>query len=225
MILAAGFGTRMGDLTRTRPKPLIAVNGQPLLAHALAAAGNANPVVVNGHYRADMICDYLMHHHPDHGFSLEHPDILDSGGAIKQALPMLGHDPVLTLNADAVWAGPVAHDILTAHWDGTQMDALLLLVPHARTVARHGGGDFALSPQGHITWDKTTNGLVYTGAQIINTTRIAAQQKTVFSLRDIWQDMIHERRCFGCIYPGFWADVGHPDGIAQAEEMIKTHAV
>lgn len=221
MILAAGFGTRMGTLTRDRPKPLLEVGGRPLLAHALAAAGEAGPIVVNGHYRAGMLADWLARHAPEVRFSPESPDILDSGGGVKQALPILGAAPILTLNADAVWAGPCPHAVLARAWRPGEMGALMLLVPRERAVGRQGGGDVAMAPDGRLTWDRGPGGLVHTGAQIIETGPFAATPDRVFSLRRIWEALIAEGRLHGVLYPGHWADVGHPEGLRLAEEMLR----
>ncbi len=222
LILAAGFGTRMGALTRDRPKPLIEVAGRPLIAHALAAAraAGAGPIAVNGHYRAEALRDWLAAQAPDVVFLHETPDILDSGGAVKNALRILGPGPVLTLNADAVWAGPAPLGGLVRAWAPGRMDGLLALVPRARAVGRQGGGDFAMAEDGRLTWDKGPDGAVHVGAQLIRTERIAARGERVFSLRDIWQAMMDEGRLHGMMHPGGWADVGHPGGIAEAERMV-----
>jgi MurNAc alpha-1-phosphate uridylyltransferase len=145
LILAAGFGTRMGDLTQARPKALIEVAGRPLIAHALEAAKavQANPIAVNGHHLADMLRDWLAAHAPDVHFLHESPDILDSGGAVKNALGILGQGPIFTLNADAVWGGPAPLHGLARAWDADQMDGLLALVPLDAAVGRLGGGDFS----------------------------------------------------------------------------------
>ncbi len=220
MILAAGFGTRMGALTKDRPKPLIPVAGRALISHAIQAAGPAAPILTNGHYRAAQLQSYLDDHHSDVLFSHETPEILDSAGGIKQALPQLGTDPILTLNADAVWRGPVPHLVLDQAWDADHMDALLLLVPRSRAVGRVRGGDFARNAQGHLSWDRSPEGLVYTGAQILKTDLIAAHPARAFSLLEIWQTMMDRGRLFGCFYPGHWADVGHAEGVVQAEAMV-----
>jgi MurNAc alpha-1-phosphate uridylyltransferase len=222
MILAAGFGTRMGELTADRPKPLIEVAGRPLLAHALdaARAAGAGPIAVNGHYRADMLRDWLAREAPDAVFLQEWPEILDSGGAVKNALPVLGPGPVFTLNADAVWDGPSPLPALLEAWDPDRMDALLALVPRAAAVGRQDGGDFARTPDGRLSWDKGPEGMVYVGAQILTTDRIAARAEAVFSLRDTWQAMMDEGRLYGMDHAGRWADVGHPEGIAAAERMV-----
>ncbi len=221
MILAAGFGTRMGALTRDRPKPLIHVGGRPLIDHAIAAAGPAAPVVVNGHYRAAQLEADLKTRHPGVLFSHETPEILESGGAIKQALPVLGADPILTLNADAVWRGPNPHHVLADRWAAQEMEALLLLVPRQQAIGRDGGGDFDMDDTGRLVLNKGPDTWVYTGAQILNTARIARSSDRVFSLRDVWRDMTEAGTLFGCVYPGAWGDVGHPGGIQAAEDMLR----
>ncbi|MCS6626590.1 nucleotidyltransferase family protein [Roseibacterium beibuensis] len=223
MILAAGFGTRMGALTADRPKPLIEVAGRKLLDHALevATAAQAKPIAVNGHYRAGQMQAYLSAHHPGVHFLHEVDEILDSGGGVKNALPLLGADPIFTLNADAVWSKAAPLSDLEAAWDGRRMGALLLLVPRARAVGREGGGDFAMDAEGRLTWDKGADGLVYTGAQILDPGPLSNHPDAVFSLRDIWQGMMDEGRLFGVIHQGHWADMGHPAGIVAAEEMVR----
>lgn len=221
MILAAGFGTRMGALTADRPKPLIPVAGRALIDHAIAAArAGGGRIAVNAHYRAEQIAAHLAAHHPDIALSVEAPEILDSGGGIKRALPHLTSDPIATLNADAVWSGPAPLSVLAQAWDAGRMGALMLLVPRERAIGRQGGGDFAADAQGRLDWDRSQAGLVHTGAQLIDPGLLARYPADVFSLRAIWQLLIDEGRLFGVSYPGHWADVGHPDGLTQAEEML-----
>ncbi|MBM7067230.1 nucleotidyltransferase family protein [Actibacterium sp. 188UL27-1] len=217
MLFAAGFGTRMGDLTRDRPKPLIPVAGSPLIDHALEQidALMLDRVVVNLHYCGDQIRDHLRDR-PDIAFSHEHPDILETGGGLRQALPLLGVDPVYTFNTDAVWAGPNPLTLLRDAWDPATMDALVLLVPLDQTVGHTGTGDFLIDPAGRLTRGK---GPVYAGAQILKTDRLSDIAETKFSLNTVWNQMIADRTLFGLIYPGHWADVGRPDGIALAEAM------
>lgn len=222
LILAAGFGTRMGELTRDRPKALIEVAERPLLAHALEAARDvgANPIVVNGHYRAAAVKEWLATHAPDVQFLHETPDILDSGGAVKNALRALGNGPVFTLNADAVWGGPAPLRGLLETWDPDRMDGLVALVKREDAVGRRGGGDFSCDPHGRIGWDKGPDGLVYVGAQILKTDRIATHPDNIFSLVEIWNAMMAAGRLLGHMHTGRWADVGHPNGVRDAEAMV-----
>jgi MurNAc alpha-1-phosphate uridylyltransferase len=228
MIFAAGFGTRMGALTADRPKPLIPVAGRPLIDHALGhgRAAGAAPIVANAHYRAGMLAAHLADA-PDVTLTREMPEILDTGGGLRAALPLLGGGPVFTLNADAVFAGPEPLPLLDAAWDPARMDALLLLVPRARAVAHAGPGDFRAGPDGRLrraAAGGTDAALVYTGAQIVDPAGLAAIPESVFSLNRVWDDAIARGRLFGCAYPGRWADVGTPDGIAAADALLdRTH--
>lgn len=217
MIFAAGFGTRMGTLTAERPKPLIEVAGRPLIEHALTPAAEAglSRVAVNAHYRADQMRAYLA----DRPVTLmeERPEILDTGGGLKNALPYLSADPVYTLNSDAVWSGPNPLDVLAGGWRPDEMDALLLLVPEERTHGRLTDGDFDLDPAQRLI---RKGPYVYTGAQIIRTGPVRDVPDRVFSLNRVWDVFAAKQRLFGVVYPGHWCDVGHPGGIAEAERMV-----
>lgn len=223
MILAAGFGTRMGDLTRSRPKPLIPVAGHALIDHALAQArgGGARRIVVNGHHLADQMATHLAAM-PDVRFSLEQPEILDSAGGIRAARPLLQADTFFTLNADAVWTGPNALAQLAAAWRPDSMDVLALMVPQSRAIGRQAGGDFTRDAQGRLTWDKA--GEVYTGAQILKADLLDGYPPGPFSLHKVWQAAMDRGRMAGTPHAGHWADVGHPAGILMAEHMLRDHA-
>ncbi|MFZ5963248.1 nucleotidyltransferase family protein [Thalassococcus sp. BH17M4-6] len=217
MLFAAGFGTRMGPLTADRPKPLIPVAGRPLIDHALALADDFGPLrrVANAHYHADMLAAHLAD--KDVTVSREDPDILDTGGGLRAALPLLRADTVFTLNTDAVWSGPNPLRLLAEVWDSDRMDALLLCVPLARAIGRQGGGDFTLAEDGQL---HRTGDLVYTGAQIVKTDGLAQIYDPVFSLNRLWNDMAQRGRLHGLRYPGTWCDVGRPEGIALAEKLL-----
>ncbi len=222
LILAAGFGTRMGALTADRPKPLIEVAGIPLLDRALSVARDADctPIAVNAHYRADQIAAHLAGQ-TDVTVLEEHPEILDSGGSVKNAAKASGDGPMLTLNADNVWRGPNPLKALTAAFDPATMGALLLLVPRDRAIGRVGVGDFAMDDQGRLTLDKSDHSFVYLGAQILDPTPCRNDPRDVFSLHDAWKFYGDQGRLYGLIYEGNWADVGHPEGIARAEAMLE----
>ncbi|WP_375687935.1 nucleotidyltransferase family protein [Pseudooceanicola sp. LIPI14-2-Ac024] len=216
MIFAAGFGTRMGALTAQRPKPLIEVAGRPLIDHALDWADDAGlgRVVVNTHYLGDQIADHLRGR--DVAISHE-PAILETGGGLRQALPLLGDGPVMTLNPDTLWTGPNPLTLLRAAWDPVRMDALLLCLEPESTRGRSGPGDFTLSPDGLLT---RGGPVVYGGAHILKPEGLHEIAEDAFSLNVLWNRMIAAGRLHGLIYPGTWCDVGRPEGIALAEEML-----
>lgn len=217
MLFAAGFGTRMGALTADRPKPMIPVAGRPLVDHALDLVTSAHIAckVANLHYKPDMLAAHLAGR--DVALSLETPDILETGGGLRQALPLLGEGPVFTLNTDAVWHGPNPLELARAAWDPDLMDALLVCIAPDMAAGHAGRGDFVLDAQGRMTRGP---GLIYGGAQIIKTDGLSAIPEKAFSLNVLWDRMLAEGRLFGISYPGQWCDVGHPDGILLAERMI-----
>jgi MurNAc alpha-1-phosphate uridylyltransferase len=222
LMFAAGFGTRMGDLTRDMPKPMIPVAGAPLVNHALALAKDAGctRIAANLHYKADQLEAHLA---PQGVHTiLETPDILETGGGLRNALPFLGSAPVITLNTDAVWAGPSPITMLLDAWQPDKMDALLTCVPVEQTVGHNGDGDFTLGPDGRITRGP---GTVYGGIQIVKTDLLEGISQRAFSLNVLWNQMLAGKRLFGLRYTGHWCDVGHPDGIKLAEEMLKTYHV
>lgn len=218
MIFAAGRGTRMAPLTKTRPKPLISVAGQSLFQHALDQCGGANisQMVANVHYLAEQ----MEQHATTFGVTIsdERDRLLDTGGGLRNALPHLPGEAVFTLNADAVWTGPPALETLATQWRPADMDALLLLVPAERATGHLGSGDFRVLPDGRL---RRGGPFVYTGAQIIRTAPVAAHPFEVFSLNAIWNDLERRDRLFGVVHMGGWCDVGYPEAVPLAEAMLK----
>lgn len=215
MLFAAGFGTRMGALTAETPKPMVAVAGRPLVDHALDVADGAKRIVANVHYRPEMLVGHLE----ARGVAISHEDpILETGGGLRAALPLLGAGPVMTLNTDAVWTGPNPLDQLAAAWDADRMDGLLLLLPD--DAVGKSAGDFVMDADGRLSRAKGARGAIYLGAQILRTEGLSAITETVFSLNVLWDRMIAEGRLFGLMHRGGWCDVGTPAGILDAEAML-----
>jgi len=222
MLFAAGFGTRMKTLTRDCPKPMIKVAGRPLIDYALDLARELSPdrIVANLHYKPEQ----LQAHLEPQGVLLSHetPEILDTGGGLRQAIHLLGNGPVFTMNTDVIWAGPNPLELARDAWDPDIMDALLVCVPLARAMGRKGAGDFTADPQGRIS---RGGDLVYGGVQIIKTSGLQTIKKNTFSLNELWNQMHDANRLFALQYPGHWCDVGYPEGIEIAESLLKSHDV
>lgn len=223
MIFAAGLGTRMGALTRDRPKPLIPVAGRPLIDYALALVRGAGipRLVVNSHAHADQLRRYLGEAAPEALISHE-PALLDTGGGLKAALPLTGPGPVVTLNADMVLTGPNPLPALRAAWDPARMGALLCLVPRATARGHAGAGDFHLGADARLARRGAAPqaDYIYAGAQILDTGPLAAIADPVFSLNRVWDALIPQGRLYGIVHPGGWVDVGRPEGIALAEAEL-----
>ncbi|WP_282119811.1 nucleotidyltransferase family protein [Ruegeria atlantica] len=217
MLFAAGFGTRMGALTENRPKPLIKVAGRPLIDHALDLVNALQPkrIVANLHYLPDQLEAHLV----PKGVLLSHekPEILETGGGIRAALPLLGSHPVYTLNPDAIWSGPNPLTMLREAWNPDHMDALLMCVPVDQTVGHIGKGDFTADENGRIV---RGGSLIYGGAQIMKSEGLMDIPEKAFSLNVLWDRLQRQDRLFALTYPGRWCDVGHPVGIALAEGLI-----
>jgi MurNAc alpha-1-phosphate uridylyltransferase len=208
----------MRPLTFDRPKALIAVGGIPLLDRAIAMARGAGAarVVVNAHHLADQIVAHLGG--TGIGVSLEHPDLLDTGGGLRASLPLLfPADPILTLNPDVLYIGPNPVQVLAAAWPGAgDTDALLLTVPLDRAAGR-AQGDFALDQDGRL---RRIGDHVYTGAQLIRPGAVADWPERIFGLNPVWDALIARDRLRAVVYPGRWMDVGTPEALAAAEAAL-----
>ena len=224
MIFAAGFGTRMGRLTADRPKPLIPVSGRALIDHALDSAqgAGATRIVVNTHYRADQMAAHLA----GRGVAISHETgpILETGGGLRAALPLLGPGAVAILNSDGIWTGQNPLDRLAQAWDSTRMEALLLLLPVRGVQGRTPPGDFRIDAEGRLSRGAGGEDHVYIGASIIDPARLAAVTETAFSLNLVWDRMIAAGTAYGVVHRGGWCDVGHPEGIAAAERLLDAEA-
>ena len=197
MILAAGFGTRMGALTSNTPKPLLKVGGRSLLDRALdlCAEISVRRVVINLHYRGDQIRAALSNRTDMEIIFSEETEILETGGGVTAALELLGDTPFFTLNSDAVWTGAQPLAALSRAWrpDG---GALLHLVSRENAIGYSRSGDFELSIDGALSrrGDAPTASYVYTGAQIISPEAFTDAPQGAFSMNLVWDALLDERR-------------------------------
>lgn len=229
MVMAAGLGKRMRPLTASQPKPLVRVAGKPLIDHALdrlAEAGVSN-AVVNVHYLADAIEAHLKERtQPRVRISDERELLLETGGGMLKAHgASLLPDPFFCLNADNIWLdGPVDafHD-LTKRWDPGVMDALLLVVPHARAVNFSGPGDFHMDAQGRLSRRQTGRiaPFIYTGIQLVSHRLLRDAPEGKFSTNVLWSRAIEEGRLYGLSFTGQWFEVGTPDAIKPTEDALR----
>jgi MurNAc alpha-1-phosphate uridylyltransferase len=226
MVLAAGLGKRMRPLTASQPKPLVRVAGKALIDHALdrlAEAGAAR-AVVNVHYLADALeAHVLARKVPQVTVSDERAQLLETGGGMAKALPLLP-DPFFALNADNIWLdGPknAFHD-LSRRWDAQAMDALLLVVPHARAANFSGPGDFHMDPMGRLSRrrDGRIAPFIFTGIQLVSHRLLCDCPEGPFSTNILWNRAIAEGRLYGLSFTGLWFEVGTPSAIRPTEEAL-----
>jgi MurNAc alpha-1-phosphate uridylyltransferase len=229
MVLAAGLGKRMRPLTASRPKPLIEVAGQALLDHVLdkLAAAGVERVVVNVHYLADAVEAHLAKHADGLKIAIsdERGLLLETGGGMVKAAPLIESDPFLVVNSDNLWVdGPAdTLKLLASHWDGSRMDALLLLVPHARAQNHGGRGDFHMDWEGRLRRRGRAHvaPFVYTGIQMVSKRLLEGAPDGPFSTNLLWDRAIEEGRCFGAVHQGLWFDVGTPQSIKATELTLE----
>lgn len=229
MIMAAGLGKRMRPLTATRPKPLIEVNGKALLDHVLEKlrAAGVKKVVVNVHYLADAIEAHLVTRAEglEVFISDERGLLMETGGGMVKAEPLIDSDPFLALNSDNLWIDGPADTIklLASQWDGTKMDALLLLVPQARALGHKGLGDFHMDRSGQIRRRERSHvaPFVFTGVQIVSKRLLRDAPDGPFSTNILWDRAIEEGRAFGAVHQGLWFDVGTPQSIPFTEAALE----
>jgi MurNAc alpha-1-phosphate uridylyltransferase len=224
MLLAAGNGMRMRPLTLTKPKPLIEVAGKPLISYGLEKLRQhgVTRVVVNGHWLADQMQAYAQAH--DLKFSDERDTLLDTGGGVKKALPLLHAPSFLVLNSDCFWldvATSPALARLEQSFTG-EMDCLLLLAPLANAVGYDGQGDFHRDAQGRLTRKQQGNSapFVFAGAYLVRATLFEGAPDGPFSMNLLWDKAIAQGRLFGLVHEGLWLHVGTPDAIAPAQAAI-----
>ncbi len=227
MVLAAGLGTRMRPLTDTVPKPLVVLAGRTLLDHALDRLADAGirRAVVNVHYRADQIETHLKARtRPEIVVSDERDTLLDTGGGIVRALPLLGPAPFVVHNSDSVWLEGVGSNIerLLAAWDDRRMDALLLLALGSRSLGYDGHGDFRMSADGRLSRrsEREEAPFVFTGVSIAHPRLLDGAREERFSLNRPWDRAMQEGRLYGVRMEGLWMHVGTPQALAEAERAF-----
>lgn len=228
MVLAAGYGQRMRPLTLTRPKPLVEVAGKALIDYGfdrLRAAG-VKHAVVNVHYLAEQIEAWAKRQSaPDITISNERVEILDTGGGVAKALPLLGGSAFFVINSDSFWQdGPVpALERLRAAWDDEAMDCLLLLCPLPQTVGYDGTGDFVRASDGRLARKAKAEGepLAYIGGYLAHPRLFANAPSGKFSMNLLWDRAIAEGRLHGVVHTGKWLHVGTPEAIPLAEAALR----
>lgn len=231
MVLAAGRGKRMRPITATTPKPLVEVRGRSLVDHVLDRLTDVGVerAVVNVHYLADLVEVHVRKRRtPEILISDERQQLLDTGGGVVKALPLLGNDPFYHLNSDSIWIEGMRPNLqaLAERWDGDAMDGILMLASTVSSVGYDGDGDFEMDKTGRLTRrpERTVAPFVYAGAAIFHPRIFAGREVEVFSLNRIFDELIADRRLYGMRMDGVWLHVGTPEAIGEAEATIALSA-
>jgi MurNAc alpha-1-phosphate uridylyltransferase len=228
MLLAAGLGTRMKPLTDTRPKPLVEVAGRTLVDRVLdkLVIQGVTRAVVNVHHFADQMVAHLAKRKDlEIIISDERDLLLETGGGVIKALPLLGDEPFFAINTDVTWATPgdTTFVKMAEAYDPNEMDALLLLADMGATMGFRGQGDFYLAHDGHLVrrGDKPTAPYVFAGTHITRAGLLRGYKPGPFSANVYWNAMGRAGRLYGTVMAPFWMHVGDPAGRDEAEARLK----
>ena len=227
-VLAAGLGTRMRPLTDSLPKPLVILNGKPLIDHVLDRiyAAGIERAVINVHHHADKLERHLAaRKKPMIVISDERDSLLETGGGVVRALPKLGDGAFLIHNSDSVWMEGVSSNLarLIGAWDAKHMDSLMLLAPAANSLGYDGHGDFDMTTDGRLT--RREHGreapFVFAGVSLAHPRMFEGAPQGRFSLNKLWDRAIDRGRLSGVRLDGTWMHIGTPEALAEAEQRVK----
>ncbi|GAB4530077.1 MAG: nucleotidyltransferase family protein [Parvularculaceae bacterium] len=231
MVLAAGLGQRMRPLTDERPKPLILVNGKPLIDYALDCLADAGvrKAVVNVHYKAELLEAHLAScKRPEIIISDERAMLMDTGGALMKARTHFPDAPIFYTNTDSIILSGSVNPLLRmkAAWRDAEKDVLLLLTTHTKARGYSGRGDFHLDPFGKIRrrGERECAPFIWTGAAVIHPRTLASCPATPFSTNLIIDEAIARGRAFGLRHDGAWLHVGTPEAVKTAERLLNDGA-
>jgi MurNAc alpha-1-phosphate uridylyltransferase len=227
IVLAAGLGQRMRPITDTLPKPLVQVGGRAMIDYALdrLAEAGIERAVVNVHHLADKVEEHLRGRaRPRILISDERDALLETGGGIRKALPLLGDGPFLALNSDSLWIeGPRPNLVrFVEAWDPERMDVLLLVASTATSLGYDGHGDFTMDAQGRLSrrQERMLTPFVFAGVAIYRPELFRDVPEGSFSANRIFDRAIAAGRLHGLRLDGEWLHVGTPDAIPAADARI-----
>jgi MurNAc alpha-1-phosphate uridylyltransferase len=216
----------MRPITEKMPKPLVRVAGRALLDHALDRLVDAGvaEAVVNTHYLGDQIRDHLAgRERPRVAISDESDALLETGGGVRRALPLLG-ETFFAVNSDVLWLdgrrGALGR--LAAAWDESEMDVLLLLQRTTTAFGYDGSGDYFLDPLGVPRRRRAERvaPYVFSGVQILHRRLFEGVSEEKFSLTRLYDRAEEAGRLRAIAHDGLWFHIGTPAGLAEAEQEL-----
>jgi len=230
MVLAAGYGTRLRPLTDHTPKPLVPVAGRPMIEYALdklRAYGIERLVINVSHLKAQLLEYFALQASAARPFPSVHiseePEPLETGGGLKQAAPLLGHEPVFTVNSDILWTDEAEPALtrLARHWDGDRMDFLLLVQSKGRAVGHDRGEDHLfIKPENTLAWDAADAPYIIAGIGILHPRVLSDTPEGKFSVKLLWQRALEHKRLFCLPHHGRWFQTGTLADIQRTEHAL-----
>lgn len=230
MIFAAGFGSRMNHITKTIPKPLVPINGKPILYYAIenAIRHGFKRIIINSHYMADKVkkaIDYFKENTKNcpEIILLYEDIILETGGGLKNALSIIDREVMFTSNSDVIIR--TDNDFfasMESAWNSKIMDLLMLIQKTENVVGYSGGGEFEMNESGQLSLKPagfTNYKYLNTGTTIIKTSLIASNPEDKFSLREYFDDGI--TKLYGHENIGEFFHLSSPENLEEIERIIK----
>ena len=213
MILAAGYGKRMNNLTHSIPKPLLKINNKELLSHNIDFFTNlgCKKIIINTHYLHDKIQHFIEEHYSDRNIILSYePILLNTGGGIKNALSFLGEDNFIVTNSDILWKEDNNKDVLKFINNYQEIETCKLLLANDNNFEglKKSEGDFKYEDSLVTRWKKNDPYLYYTGLQIINPIVFQLIEEVSFSLNKLWDMLIAKDNLQGEISHSNIAHIG-----------------
>jgi len=226
MVLAAGYGTRLKPLTDRLPKPLVPVAGKPMIQYALdrLQAYGIEEVVINVSHLKEQLTPWLAGCKNLTVKLSEEAEPLETGGGLKKALPLLGHEPVFTINSDIIWTDEdqSALDRLARHWEDAKMDFLLLAQSKARAVGYDKGEDHLfVKRENTIEWNTQEAPYIIAGIGIFHPRVLRDAPDGKFSVKVLWRQALAQNRLFCLPHHGRWFQTGTLADIRKAEAHLK----
>lgn len=230
-LVCAGLGTRMKPLTDTCPKPLLPLNGRPLLDYILdhLRATSVRNVIVNSHHLPAAMDAYLATVTDFTLLPSYEPVLLETGGGLVKALAtyadIVGDSPLLMINGDAFWtddpARPPTLNALESAFDPEKMDILLCLIPVARMTLTEGVGDYDLLPDGQIRRNPDKRGThMFTGIRILNPAIMAGYTEEKFSFLKNMDVAQEKNKLYGYVMEGNWHHISTPLDLHNVEKHL-----
>jgi MurNAc alpha-1-phosphate uridylyltransferase len=225
MVLAAGYGTRMRPLTDRLPKPLVPIAGRPMIAHALEHLREAGvrEVVVNVSHLKEPLIQYLRSYPGLNCLISEEEEPLETGGGLRQALPLLGNRPLFVINSDILWIdrGEPALQRLARHWDDARMDWLFLVQSRARALGYDRGEDHLfVTPANTIGWDEQEAPYIIASIYVMHPRVLAGVPPGKFSAKVLWRKAMAENRLWCVPHQGLWCQAGTIPDLQRAEALL-----
>ena len=199
MILAAGFGMRMESLTKNIPKPLLKINNSTLLTNTINFFENlgCKKFIINTHYLHENLKDYINLKHPKKNIYLIYePQILDTGGGVKNSIKYFDSKNFLVVNADIYWDASNINDVNNTIDIIDKFESYFLLLSNQKNTfgIERSYGDFVIHNDYVRRWMEGDPVIFFSGLQILNPKIFDNFESTRFSMNKIWDKLILEKK-------------------------------